>query len=231
MTHMGLEVTRSRDNWNYSRSLLFGWAIPFWHTGLAVSYPVLKDKVTVSGYLYNKTTGAYQNNRSKTLGAQVSAAPMENMVLIYNFLSGNEKDTNAIDHVRTLHELNGTYAISRKVSFAFDVVKGSLTNSGPGIGTADWLAWSVATKWAPGKLWLSPRFEVYEDHDGVSFGTTNGQRLTSQNLTLGYDMGSGLETRLEYREDKSSRAVFSKGNNGVSTDKQATGTLGILYNF
>jgi len=36
VTHMGYEVTEGYDGWNdnYSRSFLFGYTIPFTHTGL-----------------------------------------------------------------------------------------------------------------------------------------------------------------------------------------------------
>ena len=34
VTPLGAEVIESQDNWNYSRSVLFGYAIPFYHVGL-----------------------------------------------------------------------------------------------------------------------------------------------------------------------------------------------------
>ena len=40
VTLLGSEVIRSLDNWNYSRSFLFGFAIPFTHTGALASYPL-----------------------------------------------------------------------------------------------------------------------------------------------------------------------------------------------
>lgn len=36
-THMGLEYTKTSENWQYSRSTLFGYALPFWHTGVGIS--------------------------------------------------------------------------------------------------------------------------------------------------------------------------------------------------
>ena len=38
VTPMGAEVIESKDNWNYSRSLLFTWAEPSVQSGLRVSY-------------------------------------------------------------------------------------------------------------------------------------------------------------------------------------------------
>ena len=40
VTHMGFEVIESKDNWNYSRGLLFQFAIPYFHTGVRVTGPI-----------------------------------------------------------------------------------------------------------------------------------------------------------------------------------------------
>jgi len=40
VTHMGNEVIESKDNWNYSRSFLFEFAIPYYHTGIRLTYPI-----------------------------------------------------------------------------------------------------------------------------------------------------------------------------------------------
>lgn len=224
MTHVGLEVTKAKDNWNYSRSLLFGLALPFWHEGIAASYPIITDKVMVTGYVYNKNGGSYQTNRSKVGGAQVSVAPINGMTLVYNYIGGPETDSSNASRNRTLHEVNGTYNISEKFATAFDVVKGNITNS-----NANWFAWSVAAKWTPGKLYLSPRYEVFEDTEGFATNA-RAQRLTSQTLTLGYDMGGGLESRLEFRRDDSSAKNFPKDNSDL-VDNQLTTTASLLYNF
>ncbi len=228
MTHLGLEVVKAKDNWNYSRSILFGKAIPFWHEGIAVSHPV-GSKLNVTGYVYNKYDTAYQVNRSKSYGGQLSFAPIENMTLVYNYLGGREVAT-GIDQNRTLHEINGTYQLTEKLSAGFDVVKGSLTKSGAATGAGDWLAWSVAGRWKSGRYSVSPRYEVYEDPDGAG-GLTAGQRLTSETLTFGVDLGGGLETRIEGRRDKSNFDSFTEGNNAKPTDEQITATIGVLYNF
>ena len=38
VTPIGAEVIESQDNWNYTRSILFGYAIPFNHTGVRATY-------------------------------------------------------------------------------------------------------------------------------------------------------------------------------------------------
>ena len=50
VTPMGAEVIESKDNWNYSRSILFGYAIPFYHFGVRAKY-AFNDKYSLTGFL------------------------------------------------------------------------------------------------------------------------------------------------------------------------------------
>jgi hypothetical protein len=62
VTSAGAEVIEAKDNWNYSRSLLFVNAIPYWHFGARTSLPVSKTE-TIGFQLVNGW-----NNVSKTNG-------------------------------------------------------------------------------------------------------------------------------------------------------------------
>ncbi len=52
VTSAGAEVIEAMTNWNYSRSLLFVNAIPYWHFGARTSMPVSKTD-TVGFQLVN----------------------------------------------------------------------------------------------------------------------------------------------------------------------------------
>ena len=110
LTHMGLEVAKTRENWNYSRSFLFGYAIPFWHVGLAGHYDV-SPKLKTALFLYNENSGLYETNRGKSLGAQLHYEPVVGAELIYNYLSGVESGELGVTHLRTLHEGILTYRL------------------------------------------------------------------------------------------------------------------------
>jgi hypothetical protein len=43
VTSAGAEVIETNSNWNYSRSLLFTWATPYYHFGMRTSFPVHKN--------------------------------------------------------------------------------------------------------------------------------------------------------------------------------------------
>ena len=65
---IGAEPTETANNWNYSRSLLFAWAAPYYHVGVRATLPVT-DTVSVSGFLVNGWNNAQDNNRGKTTRA------------------------------------------------------------------------------------------------------------------------------------------------------------------
>lgn len=236
LTHMGLEVPRAKDNWNYSRSLLFGYAFPFWHTGIGAKYALFDGVLTVSAYLYNNTQGLYATNRSKTIGAQVQYVPTKELTFIYNFLSGPEADTAGNTRTRAVHELIGKYEITPNFALAADGALGSLrrfyADGKPGI----WLSGYVALKWKLGFFSLSPRYEVYVDKSGATIQLEGvntpavPQRLDSQTVTASFDCGSGFETRLEFRRDHSTANVFVNGNDRLLSS-QSTVTGALLYEF
>src|SRR5437016_3670498 len=69
VTWNGAEVIETKDNWNYSRGLLFAWAIPYYHAGVRATYTV-NDKVTLMGALVNGWNNVVENNTGKTVGAE-----------------------------------------------------------------------------------------------------------------------------------------------------------------
>ena len=67
MTSAGAEVIEAKDNWNYSRSILFAWAIPYYHFGLRTVLPV-GSHFTGGVQVVNGWNNVEDNNSGKTLG-------------------------------------------------------------------------------------------------------------------------------------------------------------------
>src|SRR5256714_212565 len=69
VTHLGYEVIEGYDGYgdNYSRSILFGYAIPFTHTGLKASYG-FSSKVAAMFEVVNGWDLVRDNNLSKSFG-------------------------------------------------------------------------------------------------------------------------------------------------------------------
>jgi len=67
VTSAGAETIEAKDNWNYSRSILFAWAIPYWHLGLRSSMPVSKTD-TVGVQLVNGWNNIIHDTGGVTVG-------------------------------------------------------------------------------------------------------------------------------------------------------------------
>lgn len=69
VTWAGFETIEAADNFNTSRSILFGYAIPFTHTGVRATYDVFKNDChtwTVGAGIYNGWDNIQDQNNSKT---------------------------------------------------------------------------------------------------------------------------------------------------------------------
>ena len=223
-TLMGWETTKAKDNWQYSRSILYAVAIPYWHLGAGLNYAWIPGKLSTSLHVYNGWNNLTDNNTGKTMGLQVSATPNESLAINYNLITGAEGVGNA--DYRTVHDLNVSYKTSPLIAFAMDAIYGS-SNLSDGV---KWYAVELAGKASLSPhFYLSPRIEGYWDIEGFTTGTP--QELTVVTLTNGIPVSEGLEARIEGRWDHSSDAVFGlKSAQGASQD-QVTAVLGLLYSL
>jgi putative OmpL-like beta-barrel porin-2 len=231
VTPMGNEVIESKDNWNYSRSLLFALAIPYYHMGMRVSYSP-NDKVALQGFLVNGWNNVQDNNKGKTVGGSVTLKPTAAVAIIENYLTGQEQG-NLIDSGpwRNTSDTVVTYTANKQVSLAvnydygrdkFPTVANSLTNV-----TWQGVAFNVkyqANDWFA----LTPRVEYYDDKDGFTTGV--GQKLKEATVTAEFKHKDGFIMRLEYRGDFSDQPFFPKNTTGTAKS-QNTVTFGFIYAF
>ena len=90
VTPLGAEVIESQDNWNYSRSVLFGYAIPFYHRACAPRSPV-SDKLTLAGYLVNGWNNSSQiHGDFPSVGLTATLKPSPKLTWIANYMGGKE---------------------------------------------------------------------------------------------------------------------------------------------
>lgn len=222
-SHIGLETVKSKDNFNYSRSILFGYGMPFWHTGLRIGYDLVPDKLQTSLYIYNGWNSNNDVNRSKSFGAQMKWTPNSKSTFVYNILSGPEKASNERD-ARTVHEANATYALDQLWTFAADIIYGSEENAAVNSGSrfAKWYGGLITSRYQlTSTTFISPRYEYYRDDDGYTLGA-GPQTLNSFTMTYGHQLSQGLETRAELRHEISSRDVFD------SSSTQTTALVALL---
>ena len=240
VTPAGAEVIESKDNWNYSRSLLFSWAIPYFHFGANVKY-VFNSKFAVTGYIVNGWNDSIDNNTGKTGGFNASWTPNAKFSITQTYLFGPEH-LNYNGAFRNLSDTVITYNPTAKLSLManYDYGHDHFVNSAiPGIPPfsvgprAVWSGLAGYVKYAPNdKYAFSLRGEYFDDNQGFATGVPGGQELSEFTATLQRTVAKSILTRLEFRRDMSDTAVFPRGNFGDPNVKtQNTVALGVVYSF
>jgi hypothetical protein len=231
ITHVGYESYKARDDWQYSRSVLASYGLPFWHIGAHVGYAVVPDKFVTSVYIYNGWNSIYENNSGKTFGFQAKWTPNSDLTVLYNTIAGPENPDNTSSW-RYLHEANATWAASQRLSFALETLYAWETKTFSDTQSTRWGGGTFHIKWnTTERSYLSPRFEIYRDVGGLTlFNPGVSQTVREVTLTHGYQLAQGLDTRLEGRWDIASGASPFQSNDGLKSS-QVTATASVLYSF
>jgi Putative beta-barrel porin-2, OmpL-like. bbp2 len=230
VTSAGAEVIETKDNWNYSRSLLFAWAIPYYHFGLRTSMPI--GSFNVGFQVVNGWNNVEDNNSGKTVGFTGGIAKKK-FTWSNNYYVGPEKshlagDSTSDNGNRNVYDttllLTPTDNFNAYVNFDY----GQDKLVGP--GHVRWVGIAGALRFQLNKYFaFSPRGEWFNDADGFSTGTR--QKLHEVTLTGEYKMAEGLLARLEYRRDDSDQDFFYRGETPNASKSQNTVTLGIVAFF
>jgi len=225
VTPAGAEVIETKDNWNYSRSLLFSWAIPYYHFGARATMPVGKH-FTGAAYLVNGWNNVEDNNTGKTViltGAfSGSKATWSN-----NYIVGPEKNnTNA--GKRQLYDTTLLLTPHPKFSAYLNYDYG--TDKNLGSGSSHWTGIAGAARVQATSIFaLAPRLEWFNDANGFSTGTV--QKVKEFTLTGEFKTGDAFVTRLEYRRDWSDVAFFERGAGPGLHKNQDTLLVGLVAYF
>ncbi len=230
VTPAGAEVIETKDNWNYSRGLLFSWAIPYFHFGASAKY-AFNSKFALTGYLVNGWNNSVDNNSGKTAGFTAAWTPNSKFSLIQNYLAGPEQTNNNSDF-RHLYDAVVTYSPNTKLSLMANYDYGhDRVLPGVGLPTAPvwWTGLAGYIKYAFNDRWaVATRGEWFNDHNGFSTGTA--QNTSEFTLTLQRMIASKIISRLEFRRDMSDHNVFPY-RSGLLRDSQNTLTAGLVYAF
>jgi hypothetical protein len=220
VTPAGFEVIESKDNWNYSRGLLFWLAIPLYHEGLRVAYNP-NDKVTVTGFVFNGWNDVVENNTGKSVGASVSVKPNAALTIAENYIGGPEIPGDNSDW-RHLSDTVLTYTASPMVSLAANYDFGKEL-------TSQWQGIALYAKFQPNPWFaVTPRYEFFKDRDGWATGTP--QNLQDFTLTAEFKHKDGVMMRVEYRGDFSNTEYFTK-NASEPTKNQNEFLVSWVYAF
>ena len=228
VTHHGYEVIDGYDGWNdnVTRSFLFGFAIPFTHTGIRAAY-AFSDRISGTVMVVNGWDVATDNNRQKSVGAQLSLTPAPEWTVVLNGMYGAERPDNSGD-ARTMLDMVAMWKPRGRVSLGLNMDHGSEVDAVvPGQnarwdGVAAYARVDVARRFS-----LVARAEQFGDWDGARTGVS--QRLSEITLTPEFRPARGLVVRGDLRFDHSDHPVFD-ARSGPKQD-QTTAIANVLFAF
>ena len=236
VTANGAEVIESKDNWNYTRGILFTLG-PFFHAGARAKY-AFNSKVAVMGMVVNGWDTTEDNNGGKSAHLQLALTPTSKFALYQNYMVGPEElDSIPVpagregDHfVRHFFDTVAVYNVNPKLSlmanYDYGIERQRLSGNKVHFqGLAAYLRWMPTAKLA-----FSPRFEWYDDHDGARTGVA--QELKEVTFTGEYRFRPNVIAKFDVRNDWSNTPFFTKSNSADPLSKnQTTVTAGFVYSF
>ena len=227
VTPLGAEVIESKDNWNYSRGLLFSYAIPYFHFGMRTKY-AFNDKFSLAGYFTNGWNDVIDNNSAKTYGTSFTWNPTKKVTIAQNFMIGPEQTDNS-SNWRQIWDTVVTYSPTKRLTLManYDYGRGDRIS---GIdspvwwtGIAGYFKYAISDKYA-----VAGRYEYYNDHYGFTTGTAG--HVNEVTGTFERPIGVHFISRLEFRHDIANNPIFTKGTS-TPVSSQTTATAGLIYVF
>jgi hypothetical protein len=222
VTSAGAEVIETNQNFNYSRSLLFAWAIPYSHTGLRIQYPI-GSHFTGSFQVVNGWNNVEPVNSGKTYGF-TGAYAWKKVTWNHNYYVGPEHPGTTVGW-RNLYDTSIAVNQTDNFTWYLNFDYGRDKNVGP--GASQWTGLAGAARYAIGKNYaIAGRLEFFDDANGLMTGTA--QTVKEFTLTGEYKITGWLMTRAEFRTDWSDHGFFEKKNQPMGSKVQPTALLGLI---
>lgn len=220
VTALGAEVIESSSNDNYSRSLPFFYAIPFYHTGIRASTSIGAgwgfQAMVVNGWDITE-----ENNDKKSFHVAFTYSS-DNLTFIQNVITGDET-TAPPRGARTVWDTVLFYTFGAdKVGLNLDVGEDKAAG-------AKWTGYALYYRRAlPKDRAIALRYSYFDDKDGFRTGTA--QKLSEFTLTYEYPLGSSV-SRFEIRLDRSNQPFFLDESGAVTKKEQITVVYSQVYRF
>lgn len=241
VTLAGAEVINSPDDLNFSRSILFGYAIPYTHTGIRGTYAP-NDMLKFSLGLNNGWDDLKDTNTKKTVEAGVSVTPVKAFSVAAQYYGGVEQISNlptpsAEAGTRQLLDVVATYNPIDPLTLVLNYDYGSQKNAPllngagttVGTGTAKWSGVAGYVNYKFTDQWrVAVRGELFDDQDGYRTGLA--QKWKEATATVAYIPTRHVEIRAEARTDRSDQASFVYPDGSARTSQHSY-ALEAIYKF
>ncbi len=237
VTLAGAEVINPTQDVNISRSILFGFAIPFTHTGARATYAV-NDKVSLIGGINNGWDDLQDTNTQKTGEVGVALTPIKAVTINLTDYFGTEQVGGLTkappSGARNLVDLVAAWTATDKLTLTFNYDYGTQDNASAfttnAASKAKWWGFALYGTYQFNDEWrLSVRGEKFDDDNGYRTGVA--QRWSEATATVSYLAGKHFEMRGEIRDDWSNQSSFVSANGSSNSKHQASAAVEAIYKF
>ncbi len=235
-TLLGREVIESGNNDNFSRSYLFGYSIPFTHTGVKYDYKASAKHEFALGVV-NGWDNLTDNNKSKSFIGGLGFTPSDSLSFYLAGIYGPE--TGQEGSGKGAVTLSADLTVSEKLTLKANGVYGS-EEGASALTPGDESTWMGVAAYAVIRLCeknsIALRYENFDDTDGSQLGlaaneqgTIGGQVVNELTLTFQNKKDSMIK-RLEWRHDLSNRQPFID-DKGMTQDSQSIIAFEMILTF
>lgn len=238
-TLAGYEVIEGPNNWNISRSVTFGYALPFTHTGVRASYKLFNDFLTVYHGVNNGWDSDIGSHTYKTFENAVSFSPLKDVTWTTATYIGPENTGAAGPAVGNRFLVTNVlnWKATEKLALGGDFDMGNQRrvdlDGTDSFQNAQWYGFGGYSRYQfTNKLAAAYRIELFRDADRYRNWTgvgVNGAASDFVNtVTLEYKLRDDLIMRGEYRID-----YAHAGDGNVFNGEPHQNTLGaqLIYLF
>jgi hypothetical protein len=221
VTLLGAEVIEPWLNPTWSRSFLFGYAIPFTHTGGLATYKV-SDMVSVTAGGVIGWDNVEDNNSSPSITGQVAISPNDRAAVYVNGIYGPEQtcfpepgafQSGCNRNKRGVVDVVGSFKLTDELGFILNFDWGSedeASAANPGRHSTWVGASGILTYQFNERFSSAVRGEWFDDAQGSRTGTL--QELWNVTIDFKAMLSQYIYTRVEYRHDESDEPVFLKND-------------------
>lgn len=221
VTTAGAEVIEPKDNWLYSRGLLFNVAEPFYHLGVR-GYHTFEGGDNVGVAIHRGWNAVGNPHHDPGFAIFGTKAINKQLTFTGNYYGGEESPVategkawrNFLDLVLLYNPDKSKFAYT----FNLDYVQQSSSTL--------WGVSAQAKYTLNPKSYLAARGEFLLD-DGLA-GTGD---IYSVTLGYAYQFNQYFQTRAEFRDDFGSNDLFAARKNGTFKDNQPTFLISAIFNY
>ena len=236
VTLAGAEVIASPADYTFSRSILFGYAIPYTHTGARLTYAV-NDTLSLTVGANNGWNSQTYRHPTAELGATYT--PIKPVTITVSGYIGSEpKASTTGSSQRELLDAVVAWTATSQLTFIvnYDWAK---QQDGVANGTdASWNGIAGYAIYALNDMWkVTLRGEYFNDENGFATGYVNpttlvgGQKWKEGTVSLSYSPSKSAELRLDLRDDESDQKFFTETNSVAPKSNQFSYGIEALYKF